>query len=214
MLWKHMVVWQVYSVEPKTLDCGLLFLCVFLHWGAAGVECVCVCVCGNALLLPSGRDLNSSVPRKHHIFLVIEHVGVQTTTIRSQTCLSKDLAKATRNSSRLAARFTIDSLCLRHQTAAPSARPIIRFPVQSASPRSQQAAPRLLQLCPSFIMCISTQMRPAWVICVKIPKITKYNLWESSWLSWLLNTAEPKATLLLRSLLSHMDNHIPQAPIH
>lgn len=57
-------------------------------------------------------------------------------------------------------------------------------------------------------------MRPAWVICVKIPQITKYNLWESSWLSRLLNTAEPKAMLFLRTLLSHMDNHIPRAPIH
>lgn len=57
-------------------------------------------------------------------------------------------------------------------------------------------------------------MRPAWVICVTIPQITKYNLWKSSWLCWLLNTAEPKATLLLCTLLSHMDNHIPCAPIH
>lgn len=57
-------------------------------------------------------------------------------------------------------------------------------------------------------------MRPAWVICVKIPQIKKYNVWESALLSLLLNTAEPKATLFLRTLLSHMDNHIHRAPIH
>lgn len=57
-------------------------------------------------------------------------------------------------------------------------------------------------------------MRAAWVICVKIPQIKKYNVWESALLSPLLNTAEPKATLSLRTLLSHMDNHIHRAPIH
>lgn len=57
-------------------------------------------------------------------------------------------------------------------------------------------------------------MRPAWVICVKIPQIKKYNVWESALLSLLLNTAEPKATLFLLTLLSHMDNHIHRAPIH
>lgn len=57
-------------------------------------------------------------------------------------------------------------------------------------------------------------MRAAWVICVKIPQIKKYNVWESGLLSPLLNTAEPKATLSLRPLLSHMDNHIHRAPIH
>lgn len=57
-------------------------------------------------------------------------------------------------------------------------------------------------------------MRAAWVICVKIPQIKKYNVWESGLLSLLLNTAEPKATFSLRTLLSHMDNHIYRAPIH
>lgn len=125
---------------------------------------------------------------------------------------AEDFVKVSRNSSRFFTRFASDRLFLRHRTAAPSAGPIIRLPVQSASPRSQRAAPLLLQLRPSSVICISTQMRPAWVICVKIPQITKYNLWESSWLSWLLNTAEPKATLLLRSLLSHMSNRVPRAP--
>lgn len=94
------------------------------------------------------------------------------------------------------------NLQLWHITAASYARPVILLPVQSASLLSQQAAPRLLQLhCPSVI-CTSTQMRPAWVICVKIRQIKKYNGRESGLFSWLLNTAAPKAMLSLYPIVS------------
>lgn len=89
------------------------------------------------------------------------------------------------------------NLCFCHITAAPYAEPIISLPVQSASLLSQQAAQCLLQLHPPSVICTSTRMRPAWVICVKIRQIKKYNGQESGLFSWLLNTVVPKAMLFL-----------------
>lgn len=130
-----------WTKHTKTLACGLLFFCVLSHWSAAGVEHVC----GNALWLPSGHDLNCSVPRKRCKSLFPGYRECWSTDDdHTLTAVSaEDFAKGTRNSSADTARVRIDSLCLRHRIAAPSAGPITWLPVQSASPRSQQAAPRL-----------------------------------------------------------------------
>lgn len=95
-----------------------------------------------------------------------------------------------------------------HITAAPYARPMILLPVQSASLLSQWVAPRLLQLHPPSVICTSTRMRPAWVICVKIRQIKKYNVRESGLLSpgYWIQRRQKRCSLC--TLLFLVGNHI------
>lgn len=98
---------------------------------------------------------------RSHIFLVIEYVSSRDDDHTLPARSDGHFAEGTRNSLCFTMRFAIDRYLLASQNSPPAAGPIIWLPAQSASLRSQRTASHLLQLHPSSIICISTQMRLA-----------------------------------------------------
>lgn len=76
MLWKHMVAWKGYSAEANTQRHSLWVCCSFVCCHTAAVW---TCLVASFRSWPK---LQRATKAQSHIFLVIEYVGVQTTSTR------------------------------------------------------------------------------------------------------------------------------------